>query len=558
MMSGHLSAPCFIHFKNPVAAGEAPDRFNNPFSYQPHPLCLQAAEEMEPMLRELEKVHDFGLYATPERDICGKMFGVLVVQAPDTGEIGFLAAFSGKLAGTNHHPDFVPPVFDILGEEGFFRKGETLLNEINRETERLENSDELRLLRQQLQEEISAADTQTGRLKAIHLASRAERAFRRTTLRDTNRESAEKQLQAESARDHFEMKDLKRYWKNRIEKARASLEVFTDRIHALKEQRKRDSAALQQQIFENYSFLNAKGERKSLGEIFRQHAGVLPPAGAGECAGPKLLQHAFVWQLKPIAMAEFWWGASPVGEIRRHGQFYPACRGKCLPILNHMLAGLDVEAQDTRRNSGDDLDILYEDQHIIVVNKPSGLLSVPGKEETDSVYTRIRRKYPDASGPIIVHRLDMSTSGLLLLALHADAHKILQQQFLSRSVEKRYTAVLDGIVGRPAGVIDLPLRVDLDDRPRQMVCHEYGKAARTRWHVSGYEAGKTRIHFYPVTGRTHQLRVHAAHPDGLNTPITGDELYGTGGQRLHLHADRLQFTHPASGVQMKFEAPDAF
>jgi tRNA pseudouridine32 synthase/23S rRNA pseudouridine746 synthase len=223
-----------------------------------------------------------------------------------------------------------------------------------------------------------------------------------------------------------------------------------------------------------------------------------------------------------------------------------------------MMKGMDVEQSEHRADTGNTLVILYEDEHVVVVNKPSGLLSVPGKEESDSVYTRIRAKYPQATGSVTVHRLDMSTSGLMLIALHAEAHKILQQQFLTRSVEKRYTALLDGYVEKHEGTINLPLRVDLDDRPRQMVCYEHGKAARTHWRVSGYEAGKTRIHFFPVTGRTHQLRVHAAHPEGLNTPIVGDELYGSGGTRLHLHADRLQFTHPASGVRMKFEAQDAF
>ena len=544
---------CFIPFGSPVSPEEIPLHFNDPFSYQPHPLCLRAIRELEARLKALEEVHNFGSGNESERDVCGKMFGVLIVQTHDTGESGYLAAFSGKMAGSNHHPGFVPPVFDILEEEGFFRRGEAILNGINRETELLENSEIFLLLQQKLQETISEADTSIGQLKEMHRVAKTDR----DTRREYADEAGMEQLRKESARDHFEMKDLKRYWKIRIEEIRSKLEQYNTRLHELKEERRRGSAALQQQIFDHYSFLNARGERKSLGEIFA-HTGVQPPAGAGECAAPKLLQYAFSRRLKPVAMAEFWWGASPVGEIRRHGHFYPACRGKCLPILSHMLDGMNIERAENRTEKHNDLAILYEDEHIVVVEKPSGLLSVPGKEETDSVYTRIKARYPQATGSVIVHRLDMSTSGLMLIALHAEAHKILQQQFLTRDVKKRYTALLDGIIKAQEGTIDLPLRVDLDDRPRQMVCYEHGKAARTHWHVSGYEDGKTRIHFFPVTGRTHQLRVHAAHPDGLDTPITGDELYGTGGTRLHLHADRLQFTHPVNGKQMTFEAQDAF
>jgi len=549
---------CFIRFRESVSDGEIPALFNNPFSYQPHTLCLRAVQELGARLNELEEIHDFGCVDIKGRNVCGKMFGVLVVQIPDTGEVGFLAAFSGKLANSNHHPGFVPPVFDILDEEGFFRKGEALLNEINRKTEKLENSEELRELQKKLLDEISEADQCISALKSIHQAAKVIRDNRRAGADIHDRGKVEQQLREESSRDHFEMKDLKKYWKIRMEDTRNNLEQYNARIITLKEQRKHGSAALQQQIFDHYSFLNGLGERKSLGEIFMQHSGVQPPAGAGECAAPKLLQYAFSHRLKPIAMAEFWWGASPVGEIRRHGHFYPACRGKCLPILSHMLQGMNIEQTETRGITSKDLDILYEDEHIIVINKPSGLLSVPGKEEADSVYTRVRINHPDSTGPIIVHRLDMSTSGLMIVALHAKAHKVLQQQFLTKSVQKRYTALLDGIIEKSEGTIDLPLRVDLDDRPRQMVCYEYGKASRTHWRVCGHEQGKTRIHFFPVTGRTHQLRVHAAHPRGLNTPITGDELYGRSCTRLHLHADRLQFTHPVSGVQMKIEAPDAF
>ena len=369
----------------------------------------------------------------------------------------------------------------------------------------------------------------------------------------------EAELQAESRRDHFLLKDLKKQINATLIPLQDALEQEQLVLEGLKEQRRRKSAALQEQIFERFTFLNAWGEEKSLGAVFSASALNPPPAGAGECAAPKLLQYAYRSGLQPVAMAEFWWGESPVGEIREHGNYYPACRGKCEPILGHMLQGLQVDANPVLNPTTHlELPVVYEDEFLLLVNKPAGLLSVPGKSDLDSVWLRIRRQYPQATGPLIVHRLDMATSGLLLLAKDMETYKDLQQQFLKRRVHKRYVALLDGLLSANSGIIDLPLRVDLDDRPRQMVCYEHGKPARTRWETIAQVKEQTRVHFYPITGRTHQLRVHAAHNQGLHTPILGDDLYGTAGERLCLHAESLRFTHPQTGTEMTFEVPAPF
>jgi len=259
-------------------------------------------------------------------------------------------------------------------------------------------------------------------------------------------------------------------------------------------------------------------------------------------------------------MAEFWWGASPTSAIRKHKNYYPACQSKCHPILGHMLQGLDVEDNPMLKNPalGKVLTTVYEDESFVVINKPAEFLSVPGKTISDSVYTRMLEKYPAATGPLIVHRLDMSTSGLMVIAKTKEIHKELQSQFINRTVKKRYVALLDGELQEEKGEISLPLRVDLDNRPRQVVCYEYGKKAHTIWKIIEKRKGQTLVHFYPVTGRTHQLRMHAAHTLGLNCPIVGDDLYGVKSNRLHLHAEYLQLKHPETGKMMKFRVKVEF
>ena len=317
------------------------------------------------------------------------------------------------------------------------------------------------------------------------------------------------------------------------------------KIKNLKEIRKNKSSELQKKLFSHYFFENKKGIRKSIGEIFNNN----PPAGAGECAAPKLLHYAFQHQLRPICMAEFWWGQSPKSEIRKHKHFYPACKSKCEPILlQHLLEGLEVEPNPFLENPAEqkEIEIIYEDEHLAVVHKPAEFLSVPGKMISDSVYLRMKNRYPNATGPLLVHRLDMSTSGLLLVAKTEEIHKKLQSQFIKRTIKKRYVAILDGELSLKKGQIDLPIRVDLDDRPRQLVCFEHGKSAQTNFEVLSVKNKQTKVYFYPITGRTHQLRVHASHELGLKTPILGDDLYGKKSNRLYLHAEQLIFEHPIS------------
>lgn len=525
---------------------------------------MQAARELQEFITAQHHwEHNFGLNPADNGAVYGKMFGVLVVQNTQQ-ELGFLAAFSGKLDGKNHHPGFVPPVFDLLEETGFYRKEEAVLSEMNRQIEQLEQNPRLPELQALLRQETAYFQQELDTLKQAAKAGKQQRKNLReaqsNSLSSEARQVLEASLVQESMQEHYQLKDLKRQAKQRIEGVQAQIDLLFQEIQTLKETRRKQSADLQQHIFDHYYFLNQSGQQKSLADIFQKNAATPPPAGAGECAAPKLLQYAFLHQLKPLAMAEFWWGQSPVGEIRKHGHFYPACRGKCEPILGHMLEGMALDENPMLQHQATvlEIEILYEDAHLLVLNKPASLLSVPGKSQIDSVYFRMKQRYPDATGPLIVHRLDMGTSGLMLVAKSAAIHKHLQSQFIRHTIKKRYVADLEGELPTDSGIIDLPLRVDLDDRPRQMVCYTYGKSARTEWQVLSRETGKTRVYFYPVTGRTHQLRVHAAHPSGLNTPILGDELYGTPKVRLHLHADRVEFVHPISGEVLVFQKDPEF
>ena len=446
-------------FKNNIQDIPLPEQFTYPFHYTPHPLCVMAATEIQSYLQSRSEWHDELQQ--------GKMFGVLIVRHTE-GEIGYLAAFSGNLAGSNHHSFFVPPVYDLLNPEGHFKEEEARISVINHKIN--------------------------------------------------------------------------------------SLNLNDPSVVALKEERKNRSIALQQWIFQQFKMRNALGEEQDLNDIFAHYAHRNPPAGAGECAAPKLLQYAYLHGYQPLAMAEFWWGNSPKGEIRHHGHYYPSCRHKCEPILGFMLQGLSVEPNPllTSVTDANLVTTIYEDDYIIVVNKPAGMLSVPGKTGQASVLSILQERYPDATGPLLVHRLDMDTSGLLMAAKDKDTHALLQQQFESRSVKKRYIALLDGIPQvAPKGFIRLPLRPDFDNRPLQMVDDEWGKPAVTRYEILGSTDTHTRVAFYPETGRTHQLRVHAAHPDGLNCPIVGDPLYGQAADFMHLHAESLEFRHPHTFQRIK-------
>jgi tRNA pseudouridine32 synthase/23S rRNA pseudouridine746 synthase len=551
--------PYFRRFKTAVDGIELPVVFSFPFHYEPHEIALIASRELQTYLHtQTDWHHDFGMEPGNDGEIIGKMFGVLVVKNA-AGELGYLCAVSGKLAGQNQHELFVPPVFDILPEDGFFRKGEAVITKINERVTALEQSPDYLQALENLHKATQQSESELASLKQYNQHRKEVRASRRIELEQLNsdqqREEGLKLLGNESISDHYHFKKLKKEWKERLSILEATVAEFHLEIDQLKEERKHRSAALQEEIFDQFHFVNKALEKRSVGSIFKETPEGRPVAGAGECAAPKLFQYAFLNNLEPIALAEFWWGQSPKTEVRIHGHYYPACRGKCEPILGHMLQGLNVEENPLQHNpaEGKELSIVWEDEHLVVINKPHEFLSAPGKRIKDSVLTRLRERYPNATGPLIVHRLDMSTSGLLLAAKSLEIYIELQRQFIQREVKKRYVAVLEGQVERDEGLVDLPLRVDLDDRPRQLVCYEYGKPAQTRWEVIERHAGRTRVHFHPITGRTHQLRVHAAHALGMNHPIVGDELYGRRSTRLHLHAERIEFRHPVSGEWLVVE-----
>ena len=596
-----------IHFfKKPVSHLALPEKFTYPFHYTPHPLCVLAAEEMKAYIASRKEWQ--------EELASGKMFGVLIVQTDngitnnEENQIGYLAAFSGNLDGKNLHPYFVPPVYDLLQPEGFFKIEEEQISAINIRIRELENSGSYLDSKEKWKIETEQAKAVLNQAKAELKMAKEAREIRRQSSPELSGEE-QASLIRESQYQKAEYKRLEKKWKKRLEELETEVRHFDIEIERLKTERKERSAALQRKLFEQFRMLNAQGEVKDLYTIFEQTVQKVPPAGAGECALPKLLQYAYLHQLKPLAMAEFWWGDSPKNEIRHHGYYYPSCKGKCEPILQHMLQGLEVDENPLLNpvHEEEELEIVFEDEWLLVVNKPAGMLSVPGKaEDRDSVYHRLKKKYPEATGPMIVHRLDMATSGLLLVAKTKEVHQDLQAQFANRSIKKRYVAVLDGTIikteketkpiaekailiaketvstkktakaertGR-TGRIELPLCLNPLDRPRQMVSRKHGKEAITEYQIisesekntsesentfnesnrideserSINESRKyTRIIFYPLTGRTHQLRVHAAHPEGLGCPILGDELYGKKADRLYLHAEYIEFRHPIYG-----------
>ena len=536
-----------------------PQLFTFPFHYTPHPLCVKAAAQVQQYLQtrsdwqqELQQ---------------GKMFGVLLVRTPEN-EIGFLAAFSGLLDGSNNHEYFVPPVYDFLQPDSFFKVEEANISALNSKIEQLEQDERLQQMKIHCEELERKKEEAIMSFKKEMKAAKTER-DRQRSLRQLSADE-EKAFLHESQFQKAEMKRIKQSWEKLLTSAEKELNDYIAHIESLKEERKTRSAALQKQLFEHFCMLNAKGEKKDLCQIFANTPQRIPPAGSGECAAPKLLQYAYLHQLVPLAMAEFWWGNSPKTVIRRHGYYYPSCKSKCEPILKHMLIGLQVEPNPLLKSTheADELETIYEDEMLLVVNKPAGMLSVPGLTGQRSVYDYIKKKYPEAEGPLIVHRLDMDTSGLLLIAKNKETHQALQEQFEQRTIKKRYIALLEGDISSfPAkGFIRLPLCADYEHRPMQKVDYETGKTAVTRYEIIGKEPieqkGKTilctRIAFYPITGRTHQLRVHAAHSDGLNTPILGDPLYGLQAERLYLHAEYLEFKHPANQQIKRITQPAPF
>ena len=574
----------------------SPRQFTYPFCYDVDPLAEAASLELQ------RYIADADLMSTEKG--CGKMFGVLVVEYEDESgalQRGFLAAYSGLLGGRNDWPYFVPPVFDAQQPDGHFKRTEREISAINSEIAAIEHDPEYLQSVEQHEQTKKRLQAEVDAFKAEVDAAKVRRDARRKSGEPLSEEE-----QAEMIRESQFMKAELRRRRKAMEQADSTLNTqHSTFLKSLQRKRKQMSDELQRWLFAAYRMLNAKGEERDLIDIFREYTHAMPPAGAGDCCAPKLLQYAYLHHLRPVCMAEFWWGESPASEIRHHLHYYPACRSKCLPILTHMLKGLDVAPNPLaqKRHTAEPR-VLYADEYIMVVDKPAGMLSVPGKAESvrsefsDSANISVEEYFANNSKLKIqnskflkaAHRLDMDTSGLLVLARTEQAYVELQRQFASRETVKRYEAVLSGVPTQnsklktqnsstqPSGcleAISLPLIADINDRPRQRVDMEHGKPALTLYNIVEVRAvdantavayttkkvdkRRTLVHLYPKTGRTHQLRVHCAHPLGLACPILGDPLYGTErADRMYLHAAELTFRHPVTGETMHFLSPSGF
>jgi tRNA pseudouridine32 synthase/23S rRNA pseudouridine746 synthase len=551
----------FHTFSKDISGIRPPEKFTYPFFYTPDPLVKLASEQLKGYLVKTDLKHNFGLGQNEHLIEQGKMFGVLVVRNK-AGKLGWLAAYSGKLS-EDPKEYFAPPICDIHAAQSFYKKGEIELNEMSAEIFALEKDPNRIEAIGKLEDRLTEINEflRAGRAD-LKDAKKARQRYRETvkkTLSPQDYEEVKERLAKESIQGQLVFKHRSKKWVIEQEALEGKLANFSNEIRELKEIRRTKSNALQREIFNQYVFLNGLGQQQVLSDCFPDFDLRHPPSGSGDCAAPKLLQFAYKNELEPVCMGEFWWGAAPVKEVRKHGYFYPSCASRCRPILGHMLQGLDVE-ENPLLNYGKDkpMPIVYEDEDLVVVDKPAGLLSVPGVEIEDSALTRIKNLYPNASGAILLHRLDMSTSGLLMFTLNPKANKRMQRQFIKRQVEKTYIAEVVGEIKEEEGTILLPLAPDYFDLPRQMVCQENGKPSKTIWKVLHREKGISRLALKPVTGRTHQLRVHCAHPDGLGLPMIGDELYGVIGKRLHLHAHELIFQHPTSKERITLTAPIPF
>lgn len=551
----------FIHFSTDIRSLPKPEKFTYPFFYVPHPLVEVAAEELKvriqadpDILRGLESGNDVQKF--------GKMLGVLIVENA-AGQLGYLAAFSGKFAHENVPNFFVPAVANIHASDSHYKRGEAELNEMTAQISALKSSPEQLALDAELDakkiEYATFVADGRARLKAEKKDRESRRKSAKSELNATEFETFNDRLREESISTQVAFKHQSARLKDELDALQTKWDAAKNAIKALENNRREKSNGLQRWIFDQYQFLNNHGQKQALTTIFPNFETERPPSGSGDCCAPKLLQHAYLQGYKPLAMGEFWWGPEPKNEVRKAGNFYPSCNSRCRPILGHMLEGLEVEENPLLSWSDDlELPIIYDDADIVIVNKPEGMLSVPGKDIIDSAFTRIQHLYPEATGSILLHRLDMSTSGILVFTKSPKAHKFIQHQFIARTVKKRYIAIVDGTIAGDRGTIELPLRPDYYDLPRQLVCHEHGKPAKTHWEVLERKDGKTRLALYPHTGRTHQLRVHCAHPEGLNTPIFGDELYGKPQNRLHLHAEHITFIHPTTKEEISFTVAPNF
>jgi tRNA pseudouridine32 synthase/23S rRNA pseudouridine746 synthase len=533
--------------------GELPARFPSPFAVPPHPIAQRAADELVAAL-EGGLLADAGLFAPGG----GKMFGVLVV-ADRAGRVGVLRGFSGMVGGRWEVDGFVPPLFDAAARDAFWPAGEAALAALEARVQALAAGPEAAAARTALAALDAEHAAALAALQEVHRVRRRARRDERAGL-GPGAMAARAALDQQSRGDTAELRRLRAaHAAARAAPAARVAALDAERDRAVVERAER-SRALWERLHDTYPITSARGERTSLRALFGAEP---PPGGAGDCAGPKLLGAAYRAGLRPLALAEVWWGAPPATGGRHAGVSYPSCRGKCGVILPHMLDGLDAEPAPVFGGAAiaaDEPRAVYEDDWVVVVDKPVGLLSVPGRsgQLRDSVQVRLRARYAGASGPLVVHRLDLDTSGLVLVAKDAETHAALQRMFARREIEKRYVAWLDAVVAADAGVVELPLRVDLEDRPRQLHDPVHGKSAVTEWRVLERAGGRTRVALVPRTGRTHQLRVHAAHPLGIGAPIVGDRLYGRIADRLLLHAESLAFIHPRTGARVEVVRPAPF
>ena len=554
---------------------------NNPFYYTPSPRCEQAVSSL------LDVIHSHPEWQDEVRN--GKTFGVLITESET------LFAYSGQMLGRYDIEGFVPPVFDYLDEKGHFKTHEAEIVNINKEIDRLSASEELHQARE-----------------ALYEAEKAKPALPPSRNIDPSSDEYEaycRQRQFEKG----EYRRQKAVWNEKVAECRNALQTIQDQITSLKQERKRQSDSLQHWLFEHFVMLNAKGEKKNLLDIFSEwaeHTGskcVIPPSGSSECCAPKLLQYAYIKGLKPREIAEFTiqqppspprgssldtndtsclepkevYNKLPLGGLGGLS-FRPACQSRCKPILDWMLQGLEVEANPLEEpEQRTTLPILFENEKIIVIDKPEGMLSVPGKSKRKSAIDILREMRPDCPELIMAHRLDMQTSGVLIAAKTMEAYKEVQKMWnqqppspprgsfldtndtlclkrkevynklplggLGGCFQKTYFALLESVLSLPVGTkgeISLPLSPDYLNRPCQKVDYENGKDALTIYEVMGIVEAeghpRTLLRLHPITGRTHQLRMHCAHPDGLGMPILGDDLYGKHAKRLYLHAQEIR------------------
>jgi len=530
-----------LHFFNtPIAKSFWPNAFPYPFYHKPDDIALMAAEYVKNLIGKSTK-HDFNEQ--------GKMFGVLVVEH-QPNKLGFLMGYSGKLKDDERPEGFVPPIVDVHHKDSFYKKEEKILDVLTERIEAISVCPEFILAQKAYQQARKEFDLFIEKSRSEIKENKARRKKIRATTKEKKSETLS-QLSLESKLEQIAFKKDKKYRSADLYNIEEASLSFKKEIQRLKTQRAKRSKRLQEMVFKTTSFLNYEGDEENLLSLFSGSYEGTPPSGAGECSAPRLLQSCYKMGFKPISFTEFWWGAPPKKQLRKHNTHYAACRGKCEPILNHMLKGIIVKPSPLEvPQEIKTIEVLFEDNQVLVVNKPHGLLSVPGKKVKHSVISVIKNERSVNYELYPVHRLDRQTSGVLLLAKNKKTLAALQMQFEKRSIKKEYIALLDGVLTKKTGIIALPLATDYNDTPRQLVCFEKGKYAETKYVLLGVEQGFSRVRFYPKTGRSHQLRAHSAFHEGLNMAIVGDDLYGTHNDRMYLHAEKLTFMLPLTNQEL--------